>query len=155
MPALAVACHKAPPAPVEPGPPTGPMVAASSAAGSYRLRATLQRRSATAHGAPAETPMTLTYTPSAAPAVGAPATSYNATISLPGYTHPPRGRNTQGASWWPIAGDSVVVQFTYQRADLVQLRGRLSGGSLRGEVWYYGGESGTSYQLGTFTAQKR
>ena len=150
------ACHHAPPpAPAEPGPPTGPMVSASTAAGTYRLRANLQRRSATAHGAPAETPLSLSYTPSAAPATGAPGATYNATISLPGYTHAAPGRTTQGAAWWPIAGDSVVVQFTYQRADLVQLRGHLQGRSLVGEVWFYGGEAGTSYQLGTFTATKR
>jgi len=153
--AVVASCHKTPPpAPAEPAPPPGPMVATTTAAGTYHLRATLQRRSATAHGAPAETPLTLSHTPSAAPAQGAPGTSYNATISLPGYTHPPPGRTTQAASWWPIAGDSVVVQFTYQHSDLVQLRGHLAGRALHGEVWFYGGEAGTSYQLGTFTAQK-
>jgi hypothetical protein len=147
----------APAAEVVAAPPPAAVMAPSAAAGSYRLRTELQRQSAQASRGrtPAETPLTLSATPSAAPQMGAPATTFNATVQIPGYTQAPRGRSAQAAAWWSVPGDSVVVQFARQNGDFVQLRGKKEGTALRGEVWYLSMESGATFQLGTFTATRQ
>jgi len=135
-----------------------PMLAPSAVSGSYRLRADIQRQGGQPphHGrTPAETPLSLSSTPSAAPQMGAPATSFNATVQIPGYTRQPRGRSGQAAAWWPIPGDSVVVQFARQNGDYVQLRGKKDGTALRGEIWYLAMQSGATFQLGTFSAARQ
>jgi hypothetical protein len=131
-------------------------MAPSAAAGSYRLRTEIQRRGGPPRRGrtPVETPLSLTTTRATMPALSGPAVTFTATVSIPGYTRAGRGRSGQSAAWWPIAGDSVVVQFVNQQSDIVQLRGKLESGALRGEVWYHGSQSGTSYQLGTFAATK-
>ncbi len=81
---------------------------------------------------------------------------YQATITIPGYTRPARRGRAQSAGWWPVGGDSVVVQFeqgAQSRGDM-QLRGKLNGNSLAGDVWYVATESGNVFQLGTFTATR-
>jgi hypothetical protein len=161
---VAVACSSAPapePAPAPaPAPdvvtPPAAVLAPATAAGSYRLRTAIQRQGGRQQGGrgPAEAPLVLTTTPAAAPQMGAPATTFNATVQVPGYTRAPRGRSGQAAGWWPIPGDSVVVQFAVQQGDLMQLRGKFEAGALRGEVWYLSMGSGASFQLGTFSAAK-
>ena len=47
-----------------------------------------------------------------------------------------------------------MVQFAAQRGDLMQLRGRLQGTTLRGEVWYLSMQSGATFQMGTFSATR-
>lgn len=79
---------------------------------------------------------------------------FGAAIRLPGYTRPPRGRNTQSAVWYPAPGDSIVVQFTSAQGAQIQLRGTLQAGLLRGDIWYISSASGASFQLGTFTASR-
>jgi hypothetical protein len=93
--------------------------------------------------------------PTAVPVTGAPASTFGATVAIPGYTTSPRGRAGQLAAWWPIPGDSVVIQFESRRQAQVQLRGQLAGTTLRGEIWYVSLETGSSFQLGTFVATKR
>jgi hypothetical protein len=133
------------------------MLAPAAAAGNYRLRTEIQRQGEPPRRGrtPAETPLVLSSTPSAAPQMGAPSTTFNGTLQIPGYTRAPRGRSGQASAWWPIPGDSVVVQFTAQQGDYVQLRGKLEGTTLRGELWYLSMESGATFQLGTFSAARR
>jgi len=90
----------------------------------------------------------------AVPAEGASGTQYNATVILPGYTRAPRGRSGQSAAWWPGPLDSVVVQFTGQQGAQIQMRGALHGSRITGEIWYTSLETGSSFQLGTFSTTK-
>ena len=79
---------------------------------------------------------------------------YIASIMLPGYTQAPRGRTGQAAAWWPVPGDTVVVQWTTPRGQVLQLRGQLRGATLAGEVWFVSPASGATFQMGTFSATK-
>jgi hypothetical protein len=88
---------------------------------------------------------------------GPSAQQFAATITVPGYSRPSRrGRPGQSASWWPVSGDSIVVQFTQGQGSRgeVQLRGVLRGSTMSGEVWYVSERTGSTFQLGTFTAAK-
>ncbi len=145
------------PAPEVVAPPPAAVMAPSTAAGTYSLRTEIQRQGSQPRrrGNPSATRLVLTSTPAAAPQMGAPAATFNATVQVPGYTRAPRGRSGQAAGWWPIAGDSVVVQFAVQQGDLMQLRGKLQGTALSGEIWYLSMESGATFQLGTFSAAKQ
>lgn len=105
-------------------------------------------------GRNARTQIRLETTPSAVPEAGGSATQYNATITLPGYTRSPRGRTGQAGSWWPTTLDSIVVQFTGQQRNSIQMRGALTGSRLSGEIWFISTETGSSFQLGTFNAAK-
>ncbi len=97
----------------------------------------------------------LSATPAAAPLPGsAPATQFNATVALSGYTTAPRGRTSQAGAWWPIGGDSVVVEFASANAGEIQLRGALRGRAIQGEIWFLSGATGATFQMGTFTATK-
>lgn len=96
----------------------------------------------------------LDATPTAAPEGGGPGSQFNAGVQLPGYTRAPRGRSAQAATWWPIPGDSVVVQFTTPRRQVLQLRGALRAREISGDIWFVSG-SGASLQLGTFTAARQ
>lgn len=78
---------------------------------------------------------------------------FGAVIQLPGYTRAPRGRTAQSAVWFPVPGDSIVVQFTSAQGAQVQLRGALRGRTLSGDVWYLS-DSGAGFQLGTFNATR-
>jgi len=162
---LVAGCSKAPPpepAPVPeaeaPPPPPGPVLAPSTAAGIYQLRSQIQGQGQPRNprSSRAQSSLRLDAQPTAAPMMGAPAGSqFNATIALPGYTHAPRGRSAQAAAWWPIPGDSVIVQFdTARDGVLIQLRGALSGSAIQGEIWYVSLSSGATFQLGTFTATR-
>jgi hypothetical protein len=163
---LVAACSSSPapeaapapaPAPEVAAPPPAAVMAPARAAGSYRLRTEIQRQGGQQRRGrtPAETPLVLTSTPAAAPQMGATGTTFNATVQIPGYTRAPRGRTGQAAGWWPIPGDSVVVQFAAQGGDLMQLRGKLEGTALRGEVWYLSMGTGATFQLGTFGATRQ
>jgi len=161
---LAAGCSSAPspetapvPDPVRAAAPPAPILAPSAVAGNWRLRTEIQRQGSQQHGAhsPAQTPLVLSSTPSAAPQMGAPDAAFNATVQVPGYTHAPRGRRGQAAAWWPIPGDSVVVQFAAQHDDLMQLRGKLEGSTLSGEIWYLSMASGAIFQMGTFGATRQ
>lgn len=98
----------------------------------------------------------LEATPLAAPLAGVQAvTQFSANIAIAGYTRAPRGRTGQIAAWWPIPGDSIVIQFPSARGNgSVQLRGARRGQSLNGEIWYWSEATGASFQLGTFAARK-
>jgi hypothetical protein len=75
---------------------------------------------------------------------------------MPGYSaRAPRGQTGQAATWWPIPGDSVVVQFSQGTRGQMQLRGRLHGGAIQGEIWYLSLESGATFQMGTWSAAKQ
>ena len=146
------------PAP-EAAPAPGPSLAPRAAAGTYRLRTEIERRgnpqrAGARRGRPPETTLRLDATPSAAPVEGAPGTPYLASIMLPGYTQAPRGRTGQAAAWWPVPGDTVVVQWTTPRGQILQLRGQLRGATLAGEVWFVSPASGATFQMGTFSATK-
>ncbi len=162
--ALAACASTPEPAPApEPEPaaeaavPAGAVLAPRAAAGTYQLRTDIQRQGGSARRgrAPATTPLTLSTRPATEQQMGAPATTYSATVQITGYTRGARGRAAQSAAWWPAAGDSVIVQFPNPRGDFVQLRGRLQGRELRGELWYLSMETGATFQLGTFSATKR
>jgi len=164
--ALAVAaCHKSPPAPPAPvaeevaPPPPGPVIAPSAAAGTYQLRSEVQGRGQPRNprSSRAASSLRLDTQPTAAPTMGAAAgAQFNATVALPGFTHPPRGRTAQAAAWWPVPGDSVVVQFDGGRDGvLIQLRGAVADGEIRGEIWYVSLNSSATFQLGTFTATRQ
>jgi hypothetical protein len=140
---------------------TTPAFSPGAVAGQYTLRANLERQSATAQrqrrgrGQPPTTVLRLESTPTAAPyAAAGSATQFNASIALPGYTRAPRGRSGQAAIWWPIGGDSLVVQFLSPQGATIQLRAAVQGTSLSGEIWYQSRQSGSSLQLGTFTAAR-
>jgi hypothetical protein len=139
------------------------MVAPAAAAGQYQLRVTLQQGQGQSQGRgstrpPAATTLRLDTQPAAAPMMG-PSAQFNAIIHVPGYTRPPRGRSGQAAAWWPSPGDSVIVQFVpVQQGAQIQLRGALTRTDQRtdlsGEVWYLSLETGSTFQLGTFTATR-
>ncbi|MFI5280933.1 MAG: hypothetical protein ACHQU1_10575 [Gemmatimonadales bacterium] len=97
----------------------------------------------------------LSATPTAAPLPGSGSgTQFNATVALSGYTVAPRGRTGQAGAWWPIGGDSVVVEFASANSGEIQLRGAMRGRTIQGEVWFLSGSSGATFQMGTFTANK-
>jgi len=163
--ALAACSRTPPPAPPPPvpeeapAPAPGPLLVPSSAAGVYQLRSELQGRGQprNARGARATSSLMLDTQPTAVPTVGATSgAQFNATVALPGLTHPPRGRTAQAAAWWPIPGDSVIVQFdTARDGVLIQLRGLVSGSTIQGEVWYISLNTSASFQIGTFTATRQ
>jgi hypothetical protein len=98
--------------------------------------------------------MTLGMDGSLAPSAEASGPQHLATITMPGYTRAPhRGRGGQAASWWPVAGDSVVVEFSQGPRSRIQLRGQLQGTSLHGDIWFVSSD-GSSFQLGTFSGAK-
>lgn len=156
------------PAPPTPEPAVAPApsttFAPGAVAGSYLLRTNIEgrqgagprqgqrRRAAAGEG----TALRLEATPLAAPIPGVPSSSqFAATIAIAGYTRAPRGRAGQAAAWWPIRGDSLVIQFPSARANAsIQLRGARQGQTLSGDIWYIAAATGTSFQLGTFTATK-
>jgi len=162
---ILAACSRTPPpkplpAPEEaPAPAPGPLIVPSSAAGVYQLRSELQGRGQprNTRGARATSSLLLDTQPTAVPTMGAASgAQFNATVALPGLTHPPRGRTAQAAAWWPIPGDSVIVQFdTARDGVLIQLRGLVNGSTIQGEVWYISLNTSASFQIGTFTATKQ
>ena len=134
------------------------MLTATTVAGLYALNVEIQsgnRPQPRTRNAPRAS-MTLLRTATRAIAPGGPNSQFGATITIPGYTRPARRGQAQGASWWPIGGDSLVVQFTQgnQSRGEVQLRGRLQGAAMRGEVWYVSNETGNTFQLGNFSGTK-
>lgn len=144
--------------PVSPPPATG-MVAPSAAAGTWRLRTVIESGNAPPPSSGRAPTSQIVFTTQAAttPAMGAPAgAQFNARVAMPGYSaRAPRGQTGQAATWWPIPGDSVVVQFARGTRGEIQLRGRLQGAALQGEIWYLSLESGSQLQLGTFSASKQ
>jgi hypothetical protein len=144
--------------PASPPPATG-MVVPSAVAGTWRLRTEIQSGNTPPPRTRATTApvIVLTVQPATTPAMGAPGgAQFNATIAMPGYSaRAPRGRAGQAATWWPIPGDSVVVQFSRGNRGQIQLRGVLHGGAMQGEIWYSSLESGSTLQLGTFAANKQ
>jgi hypothetical protein len=154
----------APPRPVVPL--AAPFVAPGDATGTYDLQTTLRRSPAAAPSRsrrpsrPAPEPaaqLRLQFQPLAAPDPTAQSgTQLSALIRIPGYTRAPRGRTFQAASWWPLPGDTLVVHFTtVQGNGVIDLRGAYHADTLAGEVWYTSLETGSAFQLGTFTAVKR
>lgn len=106
-------------------------------------------------GRAARTQIRLESSPTAVPAEGSESgAQYNATVILPGYTRAPRGRSGQIATWWPGPLDSVIVQFTGQQGNQIQMRGAVAGRRITGEIWYRSVSTGSSFQLGTFVATK-
>ena len=89
------------------------MIAPRVATGSYRVSANIQSSSAPRRSPRSARPglILLSNEPAAVPMTGGSGAQFNATVTLPGYTHAPPGRTGQAAAWWPIGGDSVVVQF--------------------------------------------
>ncbi len=139
-------------------------MAASSVSGTYRMQVEMQSGNKPEPRNPraVQPTMSLSSTPATARADGAPAEQFAATITLPGYTHPPRrSRSARGrpaptgqdAAWWPIGQDSIVLQFSQGPRSQIQLRGAAHGAELRGDVWFVSTE-GASFQLGSFTATK-
>lgn len=131
----------------------------ASALGAWRLQVTIEsgNRPAPRNRRGPQAAMTLTSTRSETAMMGGPPTQFQATITVPGYSRPARrGRATQNASWWPLPGDSIVVQFSHgsDAGGEVQLRGQLRNGSVRGEMWYLSTGTGSTYQLGTFSGSK-
>ncbi len=164
---MAACSHAAPPAVPAPEPaPAAPAPSATftptAATGSYVLRTEIQapggRRPAPRRGAAARegTTLRLESTRLAAPLSGVEATTqFTATIAIAGYTRAPRGRAGQVAAWWPIPGDSLVIQFPAARGNAsIQLRGARRGTVLSGDIWYVSTATGTTFQLGTFTARR-
>jgi hypothetical protein len=157
-----VACSHSPPesapapaADESPAPvPIGASLTPGAASGAWRLNAAVQssRRGGTRRS---QGSIQLSATPTAAPLPGsAPATQFNATVALSGYTTAPRGRTGQAGAWWPIGGDSVVVEFASANSGEIQLRGALRGRTIQGEIWFLSGATGATFQMGTFTATK-
>jgi len=158
------ACHHAaaPPSVVfDPGSPPPPteMVAVNTVTGTWRLRTEIQtgNRPAPRARRPAVSQIVLTSEAATTPGMGAPpGAQRNARVAMPGYSaRAPRGQTGQAGTWWPIPGDSVVVQFSQGRRGQIQLRGKLDDGALQGEVWYLSIESGATFQMGTFSANKQ
>jgi hypothetical protein len=166
---LAACAHPTPDVAIVPAAvPAAPTVAPRAAAGTYDLTTTLSRTQPAppprrsrgrTHQPPAPAPsLRLAYQPLAAPdATASSSTQLAATVNLPGYTRAPRGRSGQAASWWPVPGDSVVVHFQppQQPDGTLELRGMLRGDTLSGEIWFTSLQSGSVFQMGTFTAVKR
>jgi hypothetical protein len=162
---LAMACSSRPdpvvsepfPVPTDTTPPTiASRISPRAVVGTYQgdvvlsNAATRQR----GRGRSTRTQIRLESGASAVPAEGSTGTQYNATVILPGYTRAPRGRTAQSAAWWPGPMDSVVVQFTGQQGSQIQMRGSVAGNRITGEIWYTSLETGSSFQLGTFTTTK-
>lgn len=141
-----------PPTPVAPESPALEMLAPRAASGTWRLRTAIER---SRRRGPASSTLALYTSVSRSRQMDGPDTTFNAAVSIPGYTSAPRGRSTTPAAWWPVPGDSLVVQVSVQRGDHVQLRGRMEGRTISGELWYQSLETGNSFQLGTFTAVRR
>jgi hypothetical protein len=145
------------PVPTDSTPPTeASRVAARSVVGTYQGDVVITNpagRQRGQSGRSTRTQIRLEGTSSAVPEAGGAATQYTATITLPGYTRAPRGRTGQAGAWWPTTLDSIVVQFTGQQRNAIQMRGALAGNRISGEIWYTS-ESGSSFQLGTFTATR-
>lgn len=164
--AVLAACSNPPPPPVIPAPePEAPppaaapsrILAARAVAGNYRLRTDIQRANRAGRASPAarETPLRLLATRARTPdGMAGVEEQFGASLTIPGYTSGGRG-TAQGASWWPVPGDSVVVMFTGQRGNRIQLRGAVDGTQIRGEVWFVSIETGNTFQLGSFTAEKQ
>jgi hypothetical protein len=169
----AAACSHPAPAPA-PAPEAAPAAAPHAApppnavAGTFALQTVIQgrpipaapsaqpRRRGRAATVPLAAVLQLTPTPVAAPDPSVPSsTQLRAEVSLPGYTMPPRGRATQAAAWWPGRGDSITVRWVTPRNAAVSLRGTLRGDTLSGDVWYTLLDSGSEFQLGTWTAVRR
>ena len=131
----------------------------ASAIGTWRLEVTIEsgnRPVRRGRNDPRAT-MTLSSRSAQAAMMGGPQAQFAATIAIPGYSRPARrGRAQQQASWWPLAGDSLVVQFAHgtDARGEVQLRGQLRDGALRGEMWYLSTGTGSTYQLGSFSGVK-
>jgi hypothetical protein len=156
---VGVACHHgAPETAVAPEPDSPAPVAISialtpsAASGSYRLRATIQSNRRTTQSGQGGI-IQLSATPAPPPVQHPAGTQFNAVVAPAGYTRAPRGRSGQSAAWWPIGGDSVVVQFTASNSGEIQLRGSWRGRAIQGEVWFLS-TSGATFQMGTFTATK-
>jgi hypothetical protein len=127
----------------------------SAASGTWRVNASVQSRGRGGVRR-AQGSLQLSATSTAAPLPGSgPATQFNATVALSGYSAAPRGRTGQAGAWWPIGGDSVVVEFASANAGEIQLRGAMRGRTIQGEVWFLSGATGATFQMGTFTASKR
>jgi len=144
--------------PASPPPATG-MVTPSAAAGTWRLRTVIESGNTPppSTGRAPTSQIVLTAQAATTAAMGAPAGAhFNARVAMPGYSaRAPRGQTGQAATWWPIPGDSVVVQFSRGSRGEMQLRGRLQAGAMQGEIWYLSLESGSQLQLGTFSANKQ
>ena len=145
-----------------PPPPTSSAAFAPRvAAGTYRLLTEIQTggqnqqpRGRQPRGQARTAQLRLELARSTAAAEGAPPERFVAVVELPGFTRVQRGRAGQGAAWWPEPGDSVVVQWTTPRGQVLQLRGQLRGSAIAGDVWFVSPASGTTFQMGTFRAQK-
>lgn len=166
VPALliaAAACAKPapPPPPPEPEPepevvviePTAPLPV-RTLAGRYTLRTDLPRR--TQRGRRATDPATVLRLNAAAARnpdelAGVPR-QFVAAVAIPGYGGVARGR--ERAWWWPASGDSVVLHVILPSGGRMQLRGAVNRNQIRGDVWMISLESGSTYQLGTFTATR-
>ena len=139
--------------------PPAALVAPAAVAGAYQLRVEIQsgNRPQPRNPRAVQPSMTLLRTVASANQMGGPTQQFNATITIPGYTRPPRRGTAQAATWWQLGGDSVVVQFTQgeQSRGEMQLRGALRGSAIRGEIWYLSNETGSTFQLGTFSGTKR
>jgi hypothetical protein len=146
-------------APPVAAPPTTTLLSPARVAGTYRLMAAIERGSGRAGQRPQAGPATvliLQPAPVAAPDASIhSATQFGASVNLRGYTRAPRGRSGQAAAWYPVPGDSIVIQFAsqVQRGAQVQLRGAFSGRRLSGDIWFVTAE-GTTFQLGTFSANR-
>lgn len=151
-----------PPPPVA-APPTTTALTPARVAGVYRIRADIQGQGAQGRGRARSQARAGTLHLDNAP-VAAPdpdiqsAAQFSASVALAGYTRPPRGRTTQAAAWYPIAGDSLVVQFRTAAAAgaQLQLRGVVTAGgqTVRGDVWFLN-SAGDTFQLGTFVATRQ
>lgn len=163
---LAVACSKNDPPPVTPFPvPTDTTpptmtsrISPRAVIGTYQGDVQITNpagRERGRSGRNARTQIRLESAPTAVPAEGSESgTQYNANVILPGYTRAPRGRTGQIAAWWPGPLDSVIIQFTGQQGNQIQMRGAVAGNRIQGEIWYRSVTTGNSFQLGTFTATK-
>jgi hypothetical protein len=158
---LLVACsHNPPQVAAVPDDSPAPVAIATSltpsaASGNWRVNASVQSR-ARAGVRRTQGTLQLSATATAAPLPGSgPGTQFNATVALSGYSAAPRGRSGQAGAWWPIGGDSVVVEFASANAGEIQLRGAMRGRTIQGEVWFLSGATGATFQMGTFTASKR
>ncbi|HWO87743.1 MAG TPA: dipeptidase [Gemmatimonadales bacterium] len=123
--------------------------AARALAGRWWLRARATRNPAVGR---VETPLTLT-----ADRAPVPDTSrYAGEIVMAGFVRMQRNNRGRPAVWWPVAGDSLVIRFTSDRGQWLELRGRQEGQLLRGDVWYLSETTGRpQYQLGTFEMRRR
>jgi len=167
---LAACSHPAPPpaqpapqaaeAPVDTTVPLAAPPAVRAVAGSYLLRTDLAQAPARRRGRAAaggETVLRLSAHDAAHPdQMAGQATQYAASATIPGYAN--QGRGPAGgatATWWPLAGDSVVIRVVGGRGNRIELRGAVGERRISGEVWFLSIETGNTLQLGTFTATRR